>query len=147
MVRPITTVSNASALASTATAATTTAVTGASDRVQALWASGEKLDAQDPAVVHETAARLVSELFFAPMLAEMREFPFGKGIADGGRAEAVFGEQLDRQIADQVSRSDRGLVRQVAAQLQRQQATAPAGADAATWSTCVQLQTDNGGAA
>ena len=82
MVRPITTVSNASALASTATAATTTAVTGASDRVQALWASGEKLDAQDPAVVHETAARLVSELFFAPMLAEMREFPFGKGIAD-----------------------------------------------------------------
>lgn len=143
MVRPITNNTNTNSAATAATAG----VNGTSDRVRTLWATGQKLDSRDPAVVHETAARMVSELFFAPLLAEMREFPFGKGIADGGRGEAVFGEQLDRQIADQVSRSDRGLVTQIAAQLQREPATATAGTDAATWSTSLQLQQNDGGAA
>jgi len=62
----------------------------------------------------------VAELFYVPLLAQMREFPFGTTYADGGRGEAVFGEQLDRQLADSVAAADRGgLVDQIAEKLTR----------------------------
>jgi hypothetical protein len=80
-------------------------------------------DPHDPAVVRQTAAGLVSQLFFAPLLAEMRKLPFGKQLTDGGRTEAVFGEQLDTRLADTIAAADGGgLTTKVAAQIRRTQA-------------------------
>ncbi|MFO0839419.1 MAG: hypothetical protein U1D55_12950 [Phycisphaerae bacterium] len=53
----------------------------------------------------EAAAQAVSQLFFAPLLAEMRKLPFGTKFGNGGRGEEVFGEQLDLRLADLASRS------------------------------------------
>ncbi len=77
-------------------------------------------DPRNPAVVRDAAAQMVSELFFKPLLAEMRDFPFGAQFASGGRGEAVFGEQLDQCIADAVAAADRdGLVAQLTRRLQK----------------------------
>ena len=56
-----------------------------------LLANGRKLDTQDPAAVQQTAAQLASELFFKPLLGEMRQFPLGRALTDGGQGGAVFG--------------------------------------------------------
>ncbi len=98
---------------------------------RALRAAGRRPRAASPAVRHEAAAQLVSELFFKPLLAELREFPFGRELTGGGATERVFGAQLDERLADQVARADRGLVRQVERELE---AAAPApGADRVHW--------------
>jgi hypothetical protein len=78
---------------------------------------GRKLDPNDPRVVREAATLLASQLFFAPLLAEMRKLPFGKEFAYGGRAEEAFGEQLDQCLADTVARDDQGFTRQLAERL------------------------------
>lgn len=87
--------------------------TGGRASVRTLVALGRKLDAQDPQVAQEAGAQMASELFFAPLLAEMRRFPFGRDLATGGQTESTFGQQLDQRIADSVARSDQGLVRQI----------------------------------
>jgi hypothetical protein len=79
----------------------------------ALLAAGRKLDANDPGLVRQAAARVVSQLFFAPLLAEMRKLPFGQRFATGGRTEEIFGEQLDLRIADSVAANCGGLTRQL----------------------------------
>jgi Rod binding domain-containing protein len=56
----------------------------------------------------ETARQLVAALFYEPMLAEMRQFPFGEKFSSGGRGEEVFGEQLDQLTAAAVSSSQHG---------------------------------------
>jgi hypothetical protein len=86
---------------------------------RALQSLGRKLDATDPRLAREAAALLTSQLFFAPLLAEMRKLPFGKCFGHGGRMEDAFGEQLDTQIADTVARSDRGLTQKLADRLAR----------------------------
>lgn len=64
------------------------------------------------------AEQLVSQLFFVPLLAEMRALPFGREFGHGGRGEEVFAEQLDLRIADAAAKGDRsGLVDQVERQL------------------------------
>ena len=88
-------------------------------QLRTLTAIGRPLDAQDPQVVREAATLMVSQLFFAPMLAEMREFPFGKEFGHGGRMEEAFGEQLDQHVADAVAHSDRGFTSQLAERLSR----------------------------
>ena len=71
----------------------------------------------------DAAASLVSQMFFVPILQQMREMPFGKEFGHGGRGEEVFGEQLDQQLADLMARGDRsGLVDQVARQISRERA-------------------------
>ena len=66
----------------------------------------------------ETAAKLLSQLFFAPLLAEARKNPFGAKFANGGRTEAIFGEQLDIRVADAVAGSGAGgVTAQIAKQL------------------------------
>jgi hypothetical protein len=92
---------------------------GATRKLGALRGLGRKIDAKDPRLVHEAAALLTSQLFFAPLLAEMRKLPFGREIGHGGRGEEVFGEQLDMRIADAIARNDRGLTAQVAERLRR----------------------------
>lgn len=66
---------------------------------------GRKSDAQSS---DTTAQQLVANMFFAPLLEEMRKMPFGKGIGDGGRGEEVFGEQLDNRVAAATAASDPG---------------------------------------
>ncbi len=80
-------------------------------------ASGAGRDArlEDPRLI---AAQLVSTLFYAPLLSEMRKFSIGEKFASGGRTEEIFGEQLDRHIADAAAAADHGgltdlLVRQL----------------------------------
>ena len=70
-----------------------------------LTGGGLDASAEDPRLV---AAQLVSTLFYAPLLSEMRKFSIGEKFAFGGRTEEIFGEQLDRHIADAVAAADRG---------------------------------------
>lgn len=70
-----------------------------------LTSGGSDASAEDPRLV---AAQLVSTLFYAPLLSEMRKFSIGEKFASGGRTEEIFGEQLDRHIADAVAAADRG---------------------------------------
>jgi len=83
----------------------------------ALRRLGRPVNAQDPRTAREAAALLTSQLFFAPVLAEMRQLPFGREFGHGGRMEEAFGEQLDQRIADAVARSDRGLTAYLAERL------------------------------
>jgi hypothetical protein len=83
----------------------------------ALTSIGRPPQGDDPAVMRETAAKLLSQLFFAPLLAEARKNPFGADFANGGRTEAIFGEQLDMRVADAVANSGAG---GVTAQLTRE---------------------------
>lgn len=88
-------------------------------RLSQLASIGRKVDPGDPAVARQAAEQLVSQLFFAPMLAEMRQLPFGKDFGNGGRGEEVFGEQLDQRLADRAAASDSsGLVAHLARKLQ-----------------------------
>ncbi len=99
--------------------------------LRAQEAAGRQADSHDPAVVRQAAAQLMSELFFGPLLAEMRRFPFGRELTAGGPVEAVFGAQLDQRIADGVAAADTGLMKQMLRQLEPKgpaaAATRPAG--------------------
>ncbi len=84
----------------------------------AVEAAGRRADAHDPAVAQQTAARLVSEQFFAPLLAEARKFPLGRDLVRGGQTESAFGEMLDTRLADAIAqRSAGGLIDHVARRL------------------------------
>jgi Rod binding domain-containing protein len=99
-----------------------------------LQALGRPLAAHDPALIRQTAAQTVSELFYVPLLAQMRQFPFGSELGLGGRGEAVFAERLDQQLADAVTAAERdGLVDQIAGRLEdaAQRVAAPAAQSAA----------------
>jgi len=129
--------------ATTLAAATTPADLGAGNASQdatnlrTMRELGRLVDAQDPRVVRQAATQMLSELFFSPMLAEMRKFPFGRELATGGRMEAAFGEQLDQRLADTVAGSSTALVDGVVRQMQPLTAKAAAsafpGQDRAWW--------------
>ena len=95
-------------------------------------ATGRKTDTQDPAVTRQAAEQLASELFFKPLLQEMRKFPLRGELADGGQTESVFGEQLDERFADAVAGAARGLVQNIVKQIQK---LPNAGSGQATWPT------------
>lgn len=79
---------------------------------------GRTIDVSDKRQVRQAAAQLTSQLFFAPLLAEMRKSPLGGKFGGGGRTEEVFGEQLDLRMADAVaSRNPGGLVAKIAKKL------------------------------
>ncbi len=61
----------------------------------------------------EAAQLLASELLFKPMLEEMRKTPFGKGLLGEGRAEEVFNERFDEQLADAAAKGSPGLTQQL----------------------------------
>lgn len=77
-------------------------------RLAALQSVGRKADVKDPNLVRQTASQLVSQLFFAPLLAEMRKLPFGQQFGNGGRMEDAFGQQLDALMAESVSAAQHG---------------------------------------
>jgi len=84
--------------------------------VVAATAGGGSGDGRTLAVL--LAAGRKSQLFFAPLLAEMRKLPFGRKFASAGRTEEIFGEQLDLRIADSVAANCGGLTRQLIERLQ-----------------------------
>jgi Rod binding domain-containing protein len=116
--------STARRAATLASPATTTSGAGTASQdaqdLRTVRSLGRRADAQDPRVARQAAAQMLSELFFGPMLAEMRQFPFGRELATGGRLEATFGAQLDQRLADTVAGSSTALVRQVLHQMDTQ---------------------------
>jgi hypothetical protein len=114
-------------------------------KLRTLQGLGRRLDAHDPGLTQQAAAQLLSELFYKPMLAEMRSFPFGRSLGGGGLAEDTFGQQLDQRIADTVAASDPALVQQIARRLQKRTPSKlidPPKTDAqqTTWPLRLQLQ-------
>lgn len=86
---------------------------------------GRQIDAQNPQMTKQAATQMLAQIFFVPLLAEMREFQFGRELATGGQMESTFGERLDQRIADTVAARSPGLVAQIEkyfAQLQPAQA-------------------------
>ncbi|MFN0138334.1 MAG: hypothetical protein ACKVS9_19700 [Phycisphaerae bacterium] len=95
---------------------------GDSRVLSAMTGVGRKIDAGDPRQTRQAAVQLVSQVFFAPMLQEMRELPFGKEIGHGGRMEDAFGQQFDQRVADSVAREGvRPLVDKIEQKLKRKQ--------------------------
>ena len=87
--------------------------------VATLLAVGRRIDPHDPKLAWQAASKTVAQLFFAPLLAEMRKLPFGREFVNGGRTEEIFGELLDLRIADSVAAAEySGLTRQLAEKLQ-----------------------------
>jgi len=86
--------------------------------LRTLAALGRRPNLGNPALRREVAGQFAAELFFAPLLAEMRQFPLGRGLVDGGQTEAIFGQQLDQHIADQVALGSTGLLTEIAERLE-----------------------------
>lgn len=85
---------------------------------------GRKVDTQDARQLRQAAVQLTSQLFFAPMLAEMRKSQQGQKFGGGGRTEEVFGEQLDLRLADAMAAANPGgLVGKIAGKLAQSQRT------------------------
>lgn len=77
----------------------------------ALQGLGRRIDAHDQRLARDAAGKLLADLFFAPLLAEMRKSASAVRIGSGGRGEEVFGEQLDQRLADAVAAADRSGLR------------------------------------
>jgi Rod binding domain-containing protein len=96
---------------------------------------GRRLDPQDPATARLAAARMVSELFFKPLLAELRASSCGAPFVGGGQTESIFGEQLDQKLADTVASRQSGLIDGLAARLGQR---TPAELNQTSWRTRLQ---------
>jgi len=93
--------------------------TQARRELAALSDLGRSVPSDDPRRVRQAAVLLLSQLFFAPLLAEVRRSPLRTEIGSGGRAEEVFGEQLDLRIADAVAARADGVLDPLMASLDR----------------------------
>lgn len=83
---------------------------------------GRTIDKQDARQLRQAAVQLTSQLFFAPMLAEMRKLQQGQKFGGGGQTEEVFGEQLDLRLADSIATGNPGgLVAKIANKLAQSQ--------------------------
>lgn len=114
--------------------------TGAGRTLRTLQAAGRKLDTRDPAVVQQVAGQFLSELFFAPLLAEARQFPLGRELATGGRTEAIFGAQLDQRVADQVAAANPALLKQMTRYFDPHAEHVAPGTDQARWPVSDRIQ-------
>jgi len=60
--------------------------------------------------LRKVTRQLVGQVFYGTLLAQMRKSSLKTGLMSGGRAEQVFGAQLDSIFADHVAlREKRGL--------------------------------------
>jgi hypothetical protein len=87
---------------------------------------GRYVHPHDPTVVRETATKFLSDLFFAPLLAEAREFPIGRDLLGDSQTESIFGQQLDQRVADTVAGRSHMLVDLMSKRLVRTPAVAQA---------------------
>ena len=111
-----------------------------SAQLRTLVAAGRRPDTHDPAVVRQTATQFLSELFFAPLLAEARQSPLGGDLANGGQTEAIFGQRLDQYLADSVAGADPSLVNQMVKRFEEQARRSAPGNDRVSWPTRTQIQ-------
>ncbi len=130
-------------------AAAKAALTGLAAQRQTLSALrtlGRTPDSRDPTVIRQTAAQMVSELFVVPLLEQARQLPFGKTFMDGGRTEAIFGQQLNTRIGDMVAQSGcRSLTAELASKMAPKTKAAQTPAPAATQAIWpAQIQRDKG---
>lgn len=88
-----------------------TSPSGGRRSLAALQGLGRRIDARDPRLAKDAAGKLLADLFFAPLLAEMRKSASAVRVGSGGRGEEVFGEQLDQRLADAVAAADRSGLR------------------------------------
>jgi Rod binding domain-containing protein len=103
----------------------------------ALGGLGRRIAMDDPRQVRQTAVELTAELFFAPLLKEMREFPIGRELMPGGQMHSAFAENLDRRLAEAVAQRDPGgLVQELVRTLQAR--------SSADWPTNLALRPDAG---
>lgn len=114
--------------------------------LRTLIAAGRKLDTHDPAVVRQTATQFLSELFFAPLLAEAREAPFGGDLANGGQTEAIFGQRLDQALADSVAGADPALVNRMVQHFEQFAQRCSPGSNRVSWPARTQLKQQAEGA-
>jgi hypothetical protein len=124
----------------TATGTTPTRMNASPARLRTLMAAGRMLDTHDPAVVRQTATQFLSELFFALLLAEAREFTLGGELAHGGQTESIFGQRLDQILADGVAGADPGLVNNMVQHFEQFAQRCSPGSDKASWPTRTQLK-------
>lgn len=69
------------------------------------------LDPETSRTLRKAAEQLVATTFIQPMLAKMREDPFKTDLFHGGRAEEIFGQQLDTVLSERiVSKSNFAIV-------------------------------------
>lgn len=70
-----------------------------------------ELDPEQAEELRTAAQQLVATTLIQPMLAKMREDPFKSDLFHGGRAEEIFGQQLDVIYSERiVSRADFSVV-------------------------------------
>lgn len=77
-------------------------------RFGALRGLGRKMSGGDPRMVRQAATQMLSQIFFAPMLAEMRQSTLGDKFAGGGLMGGAMAEQLDMRVADAAAAGDPG---------------------------------------
>lgn len=67
--------------------------------------TAQELDAAAEDRGRTAANQLVATALVQPILAELRNSPFKSDLFDGGRAEEVFGQQLDTVLAERIASS------------------------------------------
>lgn len=77
---------------------------GVANELAAWRGLGRSVVARDPRLVRDAAGKLLADLFFAPLLAEVRRASKGSRFG-GGRGEEIFGQQLDQRMADTIAAS------------------------------------------
>lgn len=101
--------------------------------LRALRGLGRSAELNGPDRSRASAAQVVSEIAFKPLLAEMRKLPFGKDLFHGGRTEEIFSERLDELVADRVALAEGGgLTAQIERYFDGTQSPLP-GADQTHW--------------
>ena len=79
------------------------------------------------AKLKEAAGEVVGQIFFAPLLAQMRRSSLEGEFGHGGRGEEVFGAQLDSLLAGEIGRSKQSPIAEVIWQRYRGQQQAISG--------------------
>ena len=63
--------------------------------------------------LEEVAGEVVGQIFFAPLLAQMRSSGLKGEFGHGGRGEEVFGAQLDSLLASEIGKSKQSPIAEV----------------------------------
>lgn len=69
--------------------------------------------------IHKKSAELLGQVFFAPILAKMRESPFKTDISSGGRGGEAFGQMMDSLMIKKVVSPTGHLVQRFAGNMLR----------------------------
>lgn len=68
---------------------------------------------RDERRLEQVAGEVVGQIFFAPLLAQMRSSGLKGEFGHGGRGEEVFGAQLDSLLASEIGKSKQSPIAEV----------------------------------